>query len=42
MALPPIPFPVETPHVFTASSARKRRNLHCDAYVAAENKRRRP
>ena len=38
VAPPPIPFPVEMSHVFTASFARKQRNLYCDAHLAAENK----
>ena len=37
-ALPPIIFSVETSHVFTASFARKQRNLHCAPQLAAENK----
>ena len=32
-------FPVETSHVFTASFARMRFNLHCYAHLAGENKR---
>ena len=35
--LPPIPFPVETSRVFTASFAPKRQNLHCYAHLAAQN-----